>query len=48
VPASEHQKINLTEKSGQDSYTPERDGANYSFFELGPGEYTISVYTEQP
>jgi len=48
LPVGEHQKIILTEKNGQDSYTPVRDGANHSFFELGPGAYTISVENSNP
>ena len=48
LPASEHQRIKLTEKSGQDSFTPEKDGAKHSFFELGPGEYTILVEDPDP
>ncbi|MEE9461847.1 MAG: family 78 glycoside hydrolase catalytic domain [Bacteroidales bacterium] len=44
LPVREYQRIKLTEKNGQDSYTPERDGTNHSSFELGPGKYTISVF----
>jgi alpha-L-rhamnosidase len=43
LPVSEHQRIKLSEKSGRDSYTPRKDGANHILFELGPGAYTISV-----
>ena len=43
LPVSENQRIKLIEKNGRDSFTPDRDGANHSSFELGPGEYTISV-----
>lgn len=43
LPATEHQSIRLSEKSGRDAYQPERDGPNHVQFELGPGEYTILV-----
>ena len=48
LPASEHQIIILTKSSSQDSYSPRRDGANHSLFELGPGEYSISVEDLNP
>ncbi len=48
LPALDHQIINMTEKSGNYSYAPARDGLNHVKFELGPGEYTISVTTKQP
>jgi alpha-L-rhamnosidase len=48
LPASGHQTISLAEKSGNDSYSPERDGKNHIQFELGPGEYTISVENSIP
>ena len=48
LPASGHQTISLAEKSGNDSYSPERDGKNHIQFELGPGEYTISVANSIP
>ncbi|MCK4854835.1 MAG: family 78 glycoside hydrolase catalytic domain, partial [Bacteroidales bacterium] len=48
LPVNEYQRIKLTEKNGQDSYTPERDGANHSIFELGQGEYTILVEDPNP
>jgi alpha-L-rhamnosidase len=41
LPVSEHQVIRLTEKNGRDAFTPVKDGAYHSLFELGPGEYTI-------
>jgi hypothetical protein len=43
LPVTGHQTISLAEKSGNDIYSPERDGKNHIQFELGPGEYTISV-----
>ena len=43
LPVGEHQKINLTEKSGHESFTSIRDGANHSVFDLEAGTYTISV-----
>ena len=48
LPATGHQTISLAEKSGTDSYTPERDGKNHIQFELGPGEYTILVENSTP
>jgi alpha-L-rhamnosidase len=48
LPVGEHQKIKLTEKSGQVSYSPVRDGTNHSLFELEAGAYTILVEDSNP
>jgi alpha-L-rhamnosidase len=43
LPVSGKQKIFLREKSGKESFSPERDGASHMKFVLGPGDYNISV-----
>jgi len=48
LPASKHQNIRLTERSGRDFYQAEREGEEHSTFELGQGEYIIYVSAMQP
>ncbi len=43
LPVTQQQELTLVEKNGNDSYFPFRDGPSYMIYELGPGEYTITV-----
>jgi alpha-L-rhamnosidase len=48
LPVTQQQKILLKEKSGRDSFSPERDGEDHLVFILKEGEYTIEVENTGP
>jgi alpha-L-rhamnosidase len=43
IPVSEQQKIIISEKGGNGSFSPDIKGMNHRKFDLKPGEYSISV-----
>jgi alpha-L-rhamnosidase len=45
LPVNEQQKIAVVENNTNNSFSPNRNGRNYSTFELTAGKYTISVFS---